>query len=384
METKTAGQRMAAERAELLGRIDARIKSAQDTGRELTKSEETETEAELGRVKEIDRWQKEAKAADSLMASLGRGYSAGTGYDREAGRGTGYDAEQVKTGLVSALRQKSSYGFNMPFVKAAVTAGGLSLPSAGTQTYEAPPGTTAVALRDLLDLQITDSGNIRYYVLDAGNGADVVPEGGLKPELTAGITPVDKNLDKIAVRFTYTDELAEDANFLVAYINREATRSVLLRENQLIADALEAVAGSMTGTGAKGDVIDVIAAAIGAAEATNGITPTRIIANPIDVADIRTLKASGSGEYAIDPLSSAPAGVHGVPLVPTAAIPAGTIYLTSPGLGAFYAHTSGLRVEAGYATGDWEHNRVTTRVEERVLPAIVRPSLLTKITLTVA
>lgn len=380
METKTAGQKMAEERAELLAKIDSRVKSAQSENRNFTPDEEANSKSDLARVKEITARQAAAKSADELMAAIGR--AGAPNHDYGYGDNVGYDGAQVKSGLVRALRQKSSYGFNIPFVKAAVTAGSLNLPGEGTQGYDAPPGTTAVALRDLLDLQTTASGNIRYYVLDAGTGADVVPEGGLKPELAAGITPVDTSLDKIAVRFTYTDELAEDANFLVAYINREATRSVLLRENQLITDALAAATGALTSTGLKADVIDVIATAIGQAEATNGITPTRIIANPLDVAAIRTLKSSGSGEYAIDPLGAAPSGVHGVPLVPTAAIPAGTIYLTSPGVGAFYAHSSGLRVESGFSTGDWEHNRVTTRVEERVLPAIVRPTLLTKVTLT--
>lgn len=382
METKTMGQKMADERVTLLAGIDGLTEKAAAEGRSLTAHESEKAEGSLARIKEIDRWNMEAKASDDLMATLGRAWTPGSGsHGPEA---AGFDADQVKTGLSSALRQKGAFAFNMPFKKEAVTAGGLSLPGSGAQTFDAPPGTTAVALRDLLETQPVSSGNIRYYVLNAGSGADIVPEGGLKPELVSGITPVDTSLDKIAVRFTYTDELAEDANFLVAYIGREATRAVLLRENQLITDALNGVVGSLTSKGAKANVIDILAASIGAAEATNGITPTRIIANPIDVAEIRTLKASGSGQYAIDPLSSAPAGVHGVPLVPTPAVPAGTMYLTSPGLGVFYAHTSGLRVESGFASGDFEHNRATTRVEERVHPAIVRPSLLTKITLTAA
>lgn len=380
MIEKTAGQKMTEERAELLARAQDVVTKA--AGRELTTEEKAQTDRDFARIEQIDEWTTRAKASDDIMASLARGYMPGSDRDREGTKGLGYDAGQVKSGLVTALRQKSSYGFNMPFVKAAVTAGGLDLPGTGGFAYQAPPGTAAVALRDLFDLQPTDTGQVRYYVLGAGSGAEIVPEGGLKPELVSGITPVDANLDKIAVRFTYTDELAEDANFLIAYINQESMRAVLLRENQLITDTLAGITGALASTGLKANVIDLLAAAIGEAEATNGITPTRIIANPRDVADIRTLKSSGSGEYAIDPLGSAPAGVHGVPLVPTAAIPAGTIYLTSPGIGAFYAHKSGLRVESGFSTGDWEYNRVTTRVEERVLPAVVRPSLLTKITLT--
>lgn len=294
---------------------------------------------------------------------------------------TDFNRAAVKAGLVRAAHSKGTFGFNMPFRKAALTSPGV--PASGQGVTEPTPGASAVALRELLTPHPDAPPVVRYYRVGRGGGADVVPEGGLKPELTTDIEPVDAALQKIAVRFTYTDEMVEDAEFLVSYIQREAMRAVLLRENALVVAALDDATGALTAEGTLPEAIDVIAGAIGAAEASNGLTPTAIVAHPVDVATIRTSKASGSGEYTLDPLAGGPPAIHDVPLSVTSAVAPGTMYLTTPGVGTFYTR-GGLRVEAGYTGDDWTHNRVTTRVEERVLPVVAQPSLLTRITLTPA
>lgn len=376
-------EKLEAERAELLKKARILVEKAKDDGRETVTEEEMRTlDRYDSRRREITSKLKAIEEDEALIKRLNSfGAPDPDDTDRQRYGVLGFDPDQVKAGLVSAVRSKSSFGFDMPMnTKAAVTTGGLNLPSTGQETYSDPDPGTVVSLRDLLQLQKVESGNVRYYTITPGSGADVVEEGGEKPELTTEITPVDEGLKKIAVRFTFTDELAEDANFLVNHILREATRAVLRRENELILDTLASTAGALTSTGNKADAIDVIAGAIGAAQATNGITPTVLVANPIDVAEIRTQKATGSGDYRVDPLTPAPTAIHGVPLQAVPTLTPGSMYLISPGVGVFYTR-SGLRVETGYVAGDWEHNRVTTRVEERVLPAIIQPTLLTKITL---
>src|SRR5699024_4741967 len=128
-----------------------------------------------------------------------------------------------------------------------------------------------------------------------------------------------------------------------------AHRAILRRENELILSEIAATSGILTDDGVTDDIIDVLASAIGTSEATNGVTPASIVANPADVAVIRTAKASGSGTYAVDPLNAAPTAVHGVPLLPTPAVASGTVYLISEGAGVFYTTNQGLRIEAGYA-----------------------------------
>jgi hypothetical protein len=70
-----------------------------------------------------------------------------------------------------------------------------------------------------------------------------------------------------------------------------------------------------------------------------------------------------------------------VPLVSTAATAQGTAYLLTKGFGTFYSLGS-LRVEAGFTGDDWIYNRMTVRAEQRVLPVVNRPKLVTKLTLT--
>jgi hypothetical protein len=53
----------------------------------------------------------------------------------------------------------------------------------------------------------------------------------------------------------------------------------------------------------------------------------------------------------------------------------------SAGAGIFYRRGA-LKVDSGYNADDWIKNLCTFRVEERVLPAVVRPELVSKLTLT--
>ncbi|MFX4286280.1 hypothetical protein ACQBJO_12890 [Janibacter sp. G349] len=324
---------------------------------------------------------KKAKEADAIMDGL-KSLSRGMLDPGGAPERSTFDREHVKDGLTRALQSKSPFGFNMPFTKAALTAGDLNLPATGTTVSDVPIGQGVVALRELLQPQNAESGLVRYYSIGAG-AADVVAEGALKPDLGASITPHDAELLKIAATFTFTDELVRDAGFLVDHVQREAVRAVLVEENAQIVAAFEAATGSLTASGTLDSAIDVLAGAIGATQASNGVTPSVIVMSPVDLATIRTAKASTAGSYFVDPLAAAPSAIHGVPLAATPAVASGKAYLVSAGLGVFYTRDE-LRVESGYTGDDWIYNRVTTRVEERVLPAIIRPSLLTKVTLTTA
>lgn len=335
---------------------------------------------------------KEAKALDEALSDYkafedstalveALGAVAREAEREEKSHAVGFDRQRVKNGLRDALQRKGAFGFDVPMQKSLTTALVDPTPS-GQLVSEAPPAAEVMALRDLFQTVPTNSGVVRYYRIGAGSGADIVAEGGEKPSLDLDVAPVDANLIKLAVTFTFSDELGDDAGWLVDHIIRQAVRAVLARENALILDTLDGTTGVLTSTGNRSDVLDVLAGAIGAAEATNGITPGRIIAHPTDVAHVRTLKASGSGEYALDPLSTTPTGIHGVPITATPAVTPGTMWLTTSGFGAFYTRNNQLRIETGYAGDDWTHNRATTRVEERVLPAIVRPELLTHVTLT--
>ena len=176
-------------------------------------------------------------------------------------------------------------------------------------------------------------------------------------------TAVDVPLLKIAATFQVSDELQEDAPFLISSIQRQVTVAVLKRENQSIVSALSGATGAITSTGAATATIDLLAAAIGAQEAMNGVTPKAALLNPANVATVRQAKASTGGSYFVDPVQAGPSTLFGVELISTPAVPSGTAYLVSEGAGIMW-------------------RRGALRVEERVLPAVVRDELVSKVTLT--
>jgi HK97 family phage major capsid protein len=128
-------------------------------------------------------------------------------------------------------------------------------------------------------------------------------------------------------------------------------------------------------------VVDLIADSIAGQEAISGNTPTAVIANPTTVATIRKAKASTAGTYLIDPLTSGPTSIHGVQVISTPATPPGTAWVAS-GTGVVIYRRGQISAEIGLDQDDWTTNQRTMRVEERFATAVVRPSMLTALTLT--
>lgn len=349
------------------------IKTGRGTDEERARVEAGRAKVEEGRA--IIAKLKSIKEDEELLDQF-KGYTTG-GHPADS-----VNDPELKHRFAHAMQYKQPTAWNTNLrTKDGFMVGNL-IPASGSQVVNPSPGVAATALRDLLASAQTATGAIRYYQIGGGETAEIVAEGALKPDLGASVTGHNVELKKIATTFQYTDEFKDDAGFILQYIQAEALRSILRRENQLIIDTINATSGIVTKNGDRAEIIDVMAEVIAAAESLNGITPTKIVANPADVAAIRTAKAVGSGGYFVDPLTKSPASVHGVPILSTPAVPAGTIYAITDGAGVFYTHNTGLRIETGFAGDDFMHNRMTVRVEERVLPAIVRPNLITKITLT--
>lgn len=365
------------ERADAIERAQALLRGAKTAGRQMTASERAQVESVIAEVKAIDDHRERAKENDALMARID---SFGPHVDDDDERGPGQlFSESQKEALTRAARTKSTFGATVRF-KAPSLESSIGLPTTGTGVVEATSPKGVTSLRNLFDVQLAPGPTVRYYVVGNGTAA-VVAEGALKPDAGITTSPVDAALVKIALTFQVSDELREDAPFLVDAIQRQAVRGVLVKENEEIVAALAGASGILTATGASANALDIIATEIGDQQAINGVQPTALVLNPTNLAAIRVAKASTGGSYFIDPLSSGPTSVHGVPLVPTAAVPPGTMYLLGEGFGTFYSRNV-LRVETGWSGDDWDRNLMSTRVEERVLPAITVPALVTKITLT--
>ncbi len=363
------------------------IAGAKASSRDLTSSEQTAIEAKFAEIAVLDVKIAKVNESQILMGQLaGLGGNGTTGPGSAAGL-EGLDPDELppngqlfsdtqKSQLVSRIRSKGSFS---TLVKAP-TLGGSLLPTVGSNVSLAPNALGGQALSELFEQAVATGPTVRVYRMSTGS-ATVVAEGTLKPDAGVVTTAVDTALKKIAATFSISDELVEDAPFLIASIQRQVTLAVLVRENIELVAALSGALGAITSTGTKAAAIDVLAAAIGAAEGVNGLTPSAILMAPADVTVVRQTKASTGGSYYVDPLLGGPTTLHGVPLISTPAVPSGTAYLVTNGAGLFYRRGA-LRVESGFSGTDFAQNLVSVRVEERVLPVVVRGELVSKITLT--
>lgn len=375
MFTKTPGDQMREERKALLKDAQAIITKAQDENRDITKAEQDSIEAKFGRVDEIDKKFEQERTSKRIMDQIS-GLGSSFAFD---GEGTMFDAEQAK-GLLTSVRTKTSYATTVRTKSLAMLMGHLAPASVSQEIAHAPMPTTTVELRELFRLETAQSATVRYYVASGGH-AEVVPEGGLKPDAGIKIESKDAELLKIATRLKLSDELAEDGPALLEQIGTRAVLSVLAEENAQIVKALTETSGALVQTGTTAAPLDAIAAAIGSSEAYNGVSPSAVVLNPADLAVLRQLKASGGGHYIIDPTTSGPSSVFGVRFAATSAVPAGTMFMVTNGLGVFYTRGD-LRLESGHSGEDFDYNLFTIRAEERVLPTVTLPSYVTKITLT--
>ncbi len=356
------------ERANLLVKATTVVDRAKTADRDLTPSEQHQVDGLLARVDKIDTQVKGRNLFDSVMR-LGSA-------DDDPYHERGLFAEHAASELVTAVKTRSSYRTEVP-VKAALS--NAVLPTSG-QGVEPGLYPNAFPLSTLFRSQEAPGPSIRYYRLGDAT-ADVVAEFSAKPDSGIAITPVDLVLQKIATTVRFSDEFADDAAFLLGHLEQELVQAVVTRENASILATFNATSGVLTGTGVAATVIDLLADAIAGQEAINGSTPSAVVVNPTVLATIRKAKASTGGDYFVNPLSEAVTTLHGVRVVSTSVTAAGTAWVIN-GNGVVIYRKGGITAEIGTNADDFQTNQRTMRVEERFATAVVRPSALTKISLT--
>lgn len=325
--------------------------------------------------KAADLAAKQQKGRDLVNSVMRLGTSDGGDPDRSGLPGL-FD-EAARKGLLTAVKSRSTFRTEVD-TKAALTSGTL-LPTTGARVE---PGLfpNAFPLATLFRTEPASGPSVRYYVLDAAT-AGVVAEGQPKPDAGVTITPKDVLLAKVATTVRFSDELSDDSSFLIPYLQSELVSAVITRENAEILAAFNATSGVLTGTGAMSAALDVVADAIAGQEGINGSAPSAVVVNPTVMAALRKVKASTGGDYVLDPLTAGPPTIHGVKVVSTPATPAGTAWVIG-GPGVVIYRRGQITAEIGMNADDWNTNQRTMRVEERFATAVVRPSMLTKVTLT--
>lgn len=260
-----------------------------------------------------------------------------------------------------------------------------------------------LTIRDLLSVGQT-SQNIVYFIKESSftNYADMVAEEGEKPEATLATTTANAPVKKIAVVLKVTDEMFSDFPMLRDYINTRLRFMVEAKEEQQLLNGAgtgNQITGILQTTGiqtqAKGGDSNFIAIhkAITkirtAASSIGGYEPDGIVLHPTDWQLLRIAVDAntqfygggpftdqyGSGPYPQNPM------VWGLKPVITTAITAGTALVGAFKLGAQIWQREGIRVDSTNSNeDDFNFNRVTLRVEERLALTVYRPSAFCTVT----
>lgn len=370
-----------------VAQIKRLLESAETAHRLATKMLETGTEIDGG-MEAVARGVKDLAKASTLGATLAeqrRGKAmvdkvmaldSADDYWEDPERGGSLFSADAKAGLVQAVKTRTAYRTEVDR-KALV---GPLLPAAGSGVATGLQPNAVTSIADLFPNQPAEGPVQRYYRITAGT-AGVVAEGQEKPESGTAVTAHDIALLKIAARTRVSDEMSEDAAYLLDAFAADLQAAVVARENTEIVSAFAAASGILTSTGPAGDVVDLVGSAVAGQESISGITPAAVIAHPTQVAGIRALKASTSGVYVADPWTAGPPTLHGLRLVSTTAVAAGTVWVVS-GQAAVIYRRGPVTVEIGHDGTDFSTNMRTVIAEERMAPAVVRPQGLTRITLT--
>lgn len=261
-------------------------------------------------------------------------------------------------------------------------------------------------VRDLLATGETTMNSIPFIKESTfTNYADMTAEEGEKPEATLALTTATAPVKKIAVVLKVTDEMFADFPMMRDYVNTRLSFSVKAKEEQQLLNGTGSgnqITGLLQTSGiqtqgcgsisATNPVVDSIHKAITkirvATGTAGGYEPDGIILHPNDWQILRLTKDNNYQYFGGGPFTGAYGNatqavdqIFGLPVVKTTAIAAGTALVGSFKMGAQIWQREGIRVEATNSNeDDFNFNRVSIRVEERLALTVYRPSAFCTVT----
>ena len=221
--------------------------------------------------------------------------------------------------------------------------------------------------------QETISGNAYTFVkLTRGQDASVVAEGGAKPDITPTSEVVTVPLIKVAGYLQESDELIEDADWLVSAIENRGVR--LLKEakdDKVMTDFLTAVTPVTVQAINESAILNAISAV-----RVFGYEPDTVVMNPQNYVTLVT--AALSAHHSL--FSPDYQTFMGLRIYQTAS--AGPVIVGAFKDGATVVGKGGVRVEASNSdVDDFTHNLVKVRIEERCALAVRDASAFAAITI---
>lgn len=250
----------------------------------------------------------------------------------------------------------------------------------------------------------TLTGNTLVYFTESPTiegAVTTVAEGAKKPQLHfPDYDPVTETLKKVAGYIKISDEMTDDAAFLVSEIEGRLLYQLQLAEEDQLLN------GSGTGTNVAGllnrsglqtetaagqaDVFDALFRAMTKVETATDLIADGIAINPTDYQALRLTKdANGqylaggpfAGQYGNGDILENPP-IWGKRTIVTPAIAAGTILVGAGQLAATVYRKGGLSLQATNTNeDDFVNNKITILGEERIGLAVRRPSAFVKVTI---
>lgn len=391
-------------------KLAALKKQAEDLKPAIERGDADAMEKGAALVAEIEEVKSAIEQAEKFSAALkgiGSANAEGEQTQQKAARTLGdFVAQRVKS-VGKPEKSAVSYGTfgekaaGDPMAKPAAVDSALA--DVEERLYEGPRRRLTVA--DLFAQETTTRSAITYFVESATvEGAPAfVAENGAKPGVTFGdAAPVTEPVKKLAAVYHESDELLDDLPWLASSINnRGIYMHGLTKENALLTGDgkgnnikgvlnRDGILAEQLATG-ETNAADALFRAMTDVETSSGFTADGIVINPADYQALRLTKDSNgqyfgggffSGQYGNGATMDKPP-LWGVPTVVTSAIPAGTALVGAFKLGGSVISRKGMTVEiANQNKDDFENNRVSIRIEERLALAVRYPAAFCKVDLS--
>ena len=238
------------------------------------------------------------------------------------------------------------------------------------------------------------SSSVQYLKNSAfTNGANVVAEGTAKPESTFQFKLATANIETIAHYTKITEQLAQDAPAVQAFINAKMIYGLQLKIDEQLVNGAGAESSQLTGllkdattctdystqlTELKPSIKTMVDFALGIKTKleTIGYAPMYLILNPIDWAALALMKDTDGSYILGGPATVLSKTLWGMSVVTTPSMPHGKYLMSDFALGATIFDRQEVAVEIDREQDDFTKNLFTIRVERRLGLAVENPKAI--------
>ena len=239
-----------------------------------------------------------------------------------------------------------------------------------------------LGLADLFATETIQGNTLTYYVEQAAEGDfGAVAENGKKPQIHFG-DPVAKtvSLTKLAAFYKESDEIISDAQWMASSIDNRAVYMLDVKEEGFLLTTLLGTSGLGTLTLSSTGTITLpeIKKAKTAVKLATGMTADTVVINPSDYDKL--VIGSLSEKYFVNPWAAEEPRLWGMAVYQSEGISEGTCLVGAFRQGASVIRKGGKSVEVTNSNDtDFESNRVTVRIEERLALAVRYPGAFVKV-----